>query len=91
MGSTESRIFSALRTKILSTGTTVKATAVDANNAKLTEIANGVKNCPTSPSMKVRGINTATVVKVEDTIAAPTSLVASIAASYLDSPICMCR
>ena len=86
----EDRICSVFKTNILNTGTTVNATTVDANRAKLTDIAKGVKNCPTKPSMNVRGMKTATVVNVEDTIAAPTSLVASIAAWYFDSPIWMC-
>ena len=38
--------------------------------ARLTEIANGLKNSPTNPGMNARGINTTTVVNVDEIIAA---------------------
>ena len=79
-----------LSNKTPRTGTAVSATSVEASRAKLTDKAKGVKNSPTSPCIKARGTNTATVVKVDDTIAAPTSLVPSTAAWYRSSPRCMC-
>ena len=64
---------------------------VEPTSAKLTAMAKGEKNDPTNPWMKAKGMNTATVVNVEDMMAAPTSLVPSTAASSRSSPAWMCR
>ena len=74
-----------------STGTAVRATARDAISAKLTVIANGKKNAPTSPSMNPRGRNTTMVVSVDAVIAGPTSTVASSAARHRSLPPSMLR
>ena len=73
------------------TGTAVTATAVDASSARLTDIANGLKNSPTKPCMNASGRNMATVVSVDDTIAALTSRVASNADWTRSPPCCMWR
>ena len=74
-----------------STGTAVSATTSDAISAKLTVIANGKKNAPTSPSMKASGRKTTIVVSVDAVIAGPTSTVASSAARHRSLPPSMLR
>ena len=74
-----------------STGTAVSATSVEATSETHTVWAKGRKNWPTTPGRNPSGMNTATVVSVDATMAGLTSWVASITATARGLPFWMCR
>jgi hypothetical protein len=77
--------------RLLSAGTTVRATTSEATRAKATVRENGAKTWPMRPPTKAIGRTTATVAMVEPRMARPTSAVPWTTASRRFSPSWMCR
>ncbi|MMZ62919.1 hypothetical protein D1872_251470 [compost metagenome] len=76
-------ILSPRTSSFASIGMTVRATSSEASIAVASVMANGRNSWPAIPLTMPRGANTPTVVRVEDVMAAPTSIVAFL---MTDSP-----